>query len=154
KKVMQLAWVIVLSEGYVALEFNQFYYAGYNRLWEEGFGGMDNNCNAIALVACAGMAFFLGMHSTGWWRKALAFAAAALMVHAILFSFSRGGMLGLGVTLLVSFLLLPKKPVHFLMFFLAVVLIWRLAGAEVVSRFESSFADAEHRDESSASRLQ
>jgi probable O-glycosylation ligase (exosortase A-associated) len=154
KKVMQLAWVIVLSEGYLALEFNEFYYDGFNRLTEAGFGGMDNNCNAIALVTCAGMAFFLGLHSKEWWRKTLAFGAALLMVHAILFSMSRGGMLALLVTLLVSFLLIPKKPIHFLIFFLAVAVIWRLAGAEVTARFESTFADAADRDASAAGRLE
>src|SRR5262249_40847464 len=110
KKLKQLAWVIVLTEGYVAFYLNECYFNGYNLLWEEGFGGMDNNCNAIAFVTCIGLAFFLGLTTEKWWLKALAFALGALMAHAILFSFSRGGMLALIVTGLVSFVLLPKRP--------------------------------------------
>ena len=59
REVKQLAWVILLSEAYVAWEFNLSYFEGYNRLWMEGFGGMDNNCHAIALVACTGLAVFV-----------------------------------------------------------------------------------------------
>src|SRR5205823_4836299 len=51
-KIKQLAWTMILSEGYVAFDLNSSFYSGYNRLWEEGFGGMDNNCNAIAPVRC------------------------------------------------------------------------------------------------------
>src|SRR5438874_367816 len=110
RQVKQLAWVIVLSESYVALEFNLTYYGGYNRLWEEGFGNMDNNCNAIALVTSLGLALFLGLASEKWWQKGLALGAAALMGHAILFSFSRGGMLAVVVTGVVAFGLIPKRP--------------------------------------------
>ncbi len=153
KKVKQLAWVIVLSEGYLAFEFNLDYFGGYNRLHEEGFGQMDNNCNAIALVTCLGMSFFLGLHAEKWWAKGLAFGATALMAHAILFSFSRGGMLALGVTMLVTFVLMPKKPRHYLLFCVAVAVALRLAGPEVRERFSSSFANSEQRDESADSRL-
>ena len=62
-----------MSQGYAALEFNLTYLSGYNRLKEEGFGGMDNNGNAIALVSCVGLAFFLCLHSHRWWTKAAAF---------------------------------------------------------------------------------
>jgi putative inorganic carbon (HCO3(-)) transporter len=153
QRVKLLAWVMVLSEGYVALEFNLAYYSGYNRLWEEGFGLMDNNCNAIALVTCVGLALFLFLHAERWWAKSVAAAALLLIAHAIFFSFSRGGMLALTVTLFVSFLLIPKDPKHYLLFALAVVILLRLAGPEVTQRFETTFAHAEHRDQSSQSRL-
>jgi putative inorganic carbon (hco3(-)) transporter len=153
-RVKHLAWVIVLSEGYLAWEFNLSYYTGYNRLWEEGFGQMDNNCNAIALVTCFGLALFLGLHTKPWWGKLIALAAAALMGHAIFFSFSRGGMLALIVTLAVAFILIPKTAKHYLVFGLLLILLWRLAGPEIVKRFGTIFADAEHRDDSSESRLE
>src|SRR5467141_2170677 len=34
RKLKQLAWVIVLSQGYVAFELNLTYLDGYNRVWE------------------------------------------------------------------------------------------------------------------------
>ncbi len=153
RQLRQLAWVIVLSQGYVAYELNLTYFSGYNRLWEEGFGGMDNNSAAIALVTCTGLAFFLGLETPKWWLKGLALAAAALMAHAILFSFSRGGMLALAVTGLVSFFLLPKSPRHYLLFAVAAVVVVRLAGPQVLARFETTFAGAEARDASAESRI-
>src|SRR5262249_21768492 len=75
RKLKQLAWVILLSQGYVAFELNLSYYEGFNRLTEIGFAGMDNNSAAIAFVACIGLGFFLGLNAEGWWRKALAFGS-------------------------------------------------------------------------------
>ena len=152
-KLKQLTWVILLSEAYVAWEFNLSYFEGYNRLWMEGFAGMDNNCHAIALVACTGLAVFVGLHESRWWLKGLAFAAALLMIHAILFSFSRGGMLSLVVTGLVGFLLIPKKWQHYLAFAAVVLVAVRLAGPEVTARFRTTFDSAEERDASAQSRL-
>jgi probable O-glycosylation ligase (exosortase A-associated) len=153
KQVKQLAWVILLSQGYVAYEANLTYFSGYNRLWEEGFGGMDNNCNAIAFVSCIGLAFFMGLETSNWWLKGLAFAAAVFMGHAILFSYSRGGMLALCVTGVVSFVLLPKRPKHYLMFALALLVLVRLAGPPVLARFQTVFAEGAARDSSAQSRL-
>jgi probable O-glycosylation ligase (exosortase A-associated) len=154
-KLKQLLWVIVLSQGYVALEMNLAYYSGFNRVQEAGFGGMDNNCVAIAMVAGTGMAFFLGLEVPRWWQKALAWAAGALMAHTVLFSFSRGGMLGLIVTALITFALIPKKPKHYIAFLLAVLLAIRLAGTEVQERFATSFANVEGSlEESAQSRLE
>jgi probable O-glycosylation ligase (exosortase A-associated) len=154
KQLKQLAWVIVVSQGYVAYDFNQSYYAGFNRVTEVGFGGMDNNCVAISMVACAGLAFFLGLNAEGWWRKAIAFAASGLMIHCVFFSFSRGGMSALVLTGALAFVLIPKQPKHYLIFALAVLLAWRLAGTEVTQRFLTSFVGEEQRDESARSRTE
>lgn len=151
-KVKALAWVIMLSQGYVAYDLNMSYYGGYNRLTDVGFGGMDNNCNAIAMVCGAGFAFFLGLAETGW-RRWLAFLCAALMTHAILFAFSRGGMLALIVAGGTSFVLIPKRPIYYGYLLLAVLLALRLAGPEVRTRFYSTFAEQETRDSSAQSRL-
>jgi len=152
-RIKTLAWVIMLSEAYVAFEFNLTYLGGYNRLWEEGFGAMDNNCNAIALDACLGLAVILAINAEKWWLKLLAAAAAALMAHAVLFSFSRGGMLGALVCGFVIFLVIPKKPIHYLAAIVVVLLVLRFAGPEVVDRFSTVFADSSHRDASAESRV-
>jgi len=49
-KLKQLAWVLMLSQGYVAYEMNVSYYEGFNRMQLMGFAGMDNNSTAIAIV--------------------------------------------------------------------------------------------------------
>lgn len=152
-RLKQLAWVILLCEGYLALEFNRWYLDGYNRLHIEGFASMDNNCNAIALVTCLGLGLFLGVISTEWWKKAIAYGAAALIAHAILISFSRGGMLALSVTGIVTFLMIPKRPIHYLGLVCVIGLGIRFVGPEVLGRFETTFAAADQRDESVESRL-
>ncbi len=153
RQLRQLAWVLVLSQGYVALEFNLSYYQGYNRLHEANFAGSDNNGVAIMMNACIGVAFFLGLHAERWWQKALAFLAALLMVHCVMFSFSRGGLLGLIVTTGVAFLLIPKQPKHYLALVVAVLIGLRLAGHEVLERFGTTFASSEERDGSAGIRL-
>lgn len=153
QKLKQLAWVIVLSQGYVAYELNSSYYAGFNRVQQIGFGGMDNNSNAIAMVTCVGLAFFLGLQAQGWWRKALAFGLAVLMAHVVMFAFSRGGMLALIITGAAAFTLIPKQPKYYLVFALGVLLALRLAGGEVRGRFWTVFADPAVRDVSAQSRV-
>jgi putative inorganic carbon (hco3(-)) transporter len=145
-KLKQLAWVMVLSQGYLAYEFNLRFYEG--SFDEEMFQhrGLDNNGIAITIVATIGMAFFLGLHSERWWSRIAALVASALMAHVVLFSMSRGGMLALGATVLVSFFLIPKQPKHYLAFALGVLLVLRLAGPHVRQEFSSSFADAKERD--------
>lgn len=154
RQLKQLAWVMVLSQGYVALEFNLSYYGGYNRLLEEGFGAMDNNCNAIALVTAVGLTFFLILSTRNLLAKGLALGLLALMIHAVLFSFSRGGMLALIITGGVALMLLPKNPQNLLIFFLVFLIGLRLAGKEIIQRFVSTFADKEQRDASALSRIQ
>jgi O-antigen ligase len=108
---------------------------------------------AIAMVAGTGLGFMMGLGETIWWRKFLAFGAAALMAHSVMFAFSRGGMLGLIITGMVSFLIIPKRPKHYFMFAVAVALALRLAGPAVVERFAMTFADERERDGSAESRL-
>ena len=153
KQLKALAWVIALSHGYVAYELNLTYYTYGNQVQEYGFAGMDNNCVAITMVTAAALAFFLGLQAPGWWRKLLAFGSAALMAHVVMMAFSRGGMLALVICGVISFLLIPKRPVHYFYFALAVAVGLRLAGDQVVERFMTSFAEEGARDSSAQSRI-
>jgi probable O-glycosylation ligase (exosortase A-associated) len=153
KQLKQLAWTIMLSQGFVAYEANLSYFQGNNWLEQYGFGGMDNNCVAIALVCATGFAFFLALADTNPWRRWLAFAVAGLMAHAIMFSMSRGGMVGLMITGAVTFVLIPKRPVYYAYLALALVVGLMMAGPSVREEFMSSFADEEKRDESAQSRV-
>jgi O-antigen ligase len=152
-RLRQLAWVIALAHGYLALEFNLQYYEGaiYTNDWM--FAGLDNNGIAITMVSALGLSFFLGITSQSWLARGAAFAAAALMAHVILFSMSRGGMLAMGVTGLVSFILIPKRPIYFAFVVIGALLVLRLAGPEVVQEFTTIFAADEERDASAESRI-
>lgn len=154
QKLDQLAWVILLSHGYVAFELNLSYYNGFNRVAEYGFGGMDNNSISIAMVTCAGLGLFLGLRDGPWWGKALAFISTILIAHVVQMSFSRGGMLGLILTGIVSFLIIPKTSKHYTIFAIALLLAIRLAGPMVQERFMTSFADESERDRSANSRIE
>src|SRR5262245_40690900 len=152
-QIKQLAWTIGLSVSYVALAMNQSYYAGYNFLHEQGFGGMDNNCQAIQLVSAVGFMFFLGFTAQAWWQKLIAAAGVLVMINAIMFSFSRGGLLSLIATAGVAFLLIPKRPAHYFAFVAAVLAGLRLARPQVLDRFATAFVDKNLRDDSAQSRL-
>jgi len=156
EQLKQLAWVIVLSQGYVALEMNLSYYDGFNRLYMVGFGGMDNNCNAISMVTATGLALFLGVGSErrpNWWETSLALGAALLMSHAVMFSFSRGGLLALIITGVASAMRVARRPKPLLLLAVGFVIAMRLAGPQVVERFMTTFADESARDVSAQSRL-
>lgn len=155
RQLKQLAWVVLLSQGYLAWEFNLSYLKGFNILGPEGpggFAGMDNNCVAIAMVTGAGLAFFMGMHYHGW-RRWLALFCAGMMAHCIMLAFSRGGMLALIILGLVTFVLMDKKPMHFAFFGLAIAAALVLAGPEVRARFTKTFASEDERDDSAQSRI-
>lgn len=153
-RLRQLAWTIALAQGYVAYEMNSYYFGGYNILKEQGIGGVDNNSAAIALVCGFGVCFFLGLSDETWWRRGLAFLLAALMGHAVLFSFSRGGMLGLIVMGAVTFVIMPKTPKTIGLMLLGLTVGMALAGPEVRNRFLSSFTKkGEDREESAQSRV-
>jgi O-Antigen ligase len=148
-----LAWVIVLSHGYLAYEANLAFYAGVN-IQTDGFGGRGNGGLSVTMVAAIGMAFFLGVHAQRWWQKALAFCAAALIAHVILFSFSRGAMLALLATITVAFILMAKSPKTFVSLVAGVLLVSALAGPSVRERFATTFAGEDDRDTSAQSRIE
>jgi putative inorganic carbon (hco3(-)) transporter len=129
------------------------YYAGSINPNDWEFAGLDNNSIAITMVTSLGLAGFLGLHAERWWQKLIALTAAALMAHVVLFSMSRGGMLAMCVTGAVAFWLIPKRPIHFIMLALAVVVVLRLAGPQVREEFFTSFADSDTRDVSAQSRF-
>ncbi|HYL81980.1 MAG TPA: O-antigen ligase family protein [Candidatus Acidoferrum sp.] len=153
-QLRKLAWVIVLSQAYVAWEMNLSYLGGYNRIYFDGFAGMDNNSVAIAMVTGVGLAFFLAYGARRWWQAGLAIFCVLVMLHATLLSYSRGGMLAIILTAAISFFLIPRRTVHYVIFFAVVLIGLRLSGPGVVARFNTVFADGEDRDYSAQSRLQ
>lgn len=153
QKLKQLAWVLVITQSYLAYEFNLTYYSGNFNSNEFSALGMDNNCNAITMVTSTGIALFMGLHAEKWWQKGIALLGAALMIHFVFFSMSRGGMLALVLTGAVAFWLVPKRPIHFFALTVVLLIALRLAGPQVQQEFLSSFKDKESRDSSAESRF-
>lgn len=154
KKIKALAWTMALSLGYLAYELNLSYYAGYNRVASEGFAAMDNNCVAVEMACGAGLAMFLGLGERRLWLKAIGLIASVLCAHTVMFSWSRGGMMGLIFVGLTGFFLIQREPKHYLLFLVLLALCFRLAGAQVRDRFLTVFVDPEERDASSNTRLE
>lgn len=152
-QVRFFAWLVVVSQGYVAYEMNAaYFFEGYNRASEEGLFG-DNNAMAINMVTSLGPAVFLGFDTKKWWQKGVAFGFAALMLHTVILTFSRGGILSLIATGITIVILMPKRPAYLAVVVLAALLSFRLMGAEVTERFMTTFASEDERDSSAQSRL-
>jgi len=155
KRLKQCAWVLMLSQAYVALEFNLSYLDGFNRVTApDAYANMDNNSLCIAMVSACGLAFFMGLRDRRSWVKWPCFAAAALLAHVTMFGDSRGGMLALTVTGIAVFFIIPREPKHYLIFLLAIAVALRLAGPAVMERYLTIFVDEEERDYSAESRLE
>ncbi|MCH8924405.1 MAG: O-antigen ligase family protein, partial [Planctomycetes bacterium] len=153
-KLKTLAWVILLSQSFLAYEVNVSYFVdGFNRMAQMGIVGIDNNVASIAMATAAGLAFFLSLDADKLWQRALAAVCGVLLVHAVLMSDSRGGMLALVCTAVVSFVLLPKKPKHYVLFAAALLISLRLAGPDARERFTTTFVESEERDTSAQSRV-
>ena len=153
-RLKQLAWTIVVSQGFVALELNRAYYSGFNQMQEIGFAGLDNNSVAIAMVTGFGLACFLGIFADRLWHRAVALVLAVLMAHSVMFAFSRGGMLGLIAVGCVMAVLFVREPKHMALTVVIVLFMLRLAGPEVRKRFSTTFVEEENRDSSAASRIE
>jgi probable O-glycosylation ligase (exosortase A-associated) len=152
-QLKQLAWVIALSYGYLALEFNRMYYAGNFMPGGFSFGGMEEGSVAIGMICASGLSFFFGLYQKTLWKQLLLFGVAGLTGHFVLFSFSRGGVLGLLTSLLIALLVVKKNFKTLLVIALALLLGLRLAGPEVRERFTTIFISVEERDASARSRL-
>jgi probable O-glycosylation ligase (exosortase A-associated) len=156
-QVRQIAWVVVLSLGYVALEANLNYLTQgawfILRLRREGFIGFDNNLLSACMAAGTGVALMLAFAENRLWARAVLGLAALLMAHVVMLAFSRGGLLGLLVAGVAAFLVIPRRPYHYLALASALVIALALVGPEVRERFNTTFMEGEERDASAQSRI-
>jgi O-antigen ligase len=159
RTIFMFAYLITGSLGYLAWVFNsQYYFDKWNRIWPNGFGGIDNNGVAMIMVMGVPLAFFVAINTANRWIKGLCFFAVALMVHAVLFSFSRGGQLGLvmvgAAIFIVALVKLPRRGLTLLAGAAFVAFAIHFAGREVRMRFWTTFADPAERDASAQSRFE
>ena len=158
KEIKLFAWITTIALGYLAWVFNsQFVLENWNRVYWRGFGGIDNNGVAMIMVAGVPLTFFMGIQDKRRWVQGLCLFAALCLIHVVLFSFSRGGQLGLcivGFAIFVAALLyLPNKGLTILAAIAFVIATLILAGREVREEFWSIFVDSEDLDTSAASRF-
>ena len=154
KMLRWIVWAIIFGSGYVAYELNVSWVQGFDRLQMVGYAGMDNNFFAVSMLMGTVIAFFEGISQKSVILKLIAFVAALLQAHAILFSMSRGGMLGLCVVGMMTFLVLPKTSTNILAVILGLILALQMAGPSVRARFATTFLDPEQRDASANGRIE
>jgi O-antigen ligase len=147
----RFAWLVVLAHGYLGFEMNLSYLRGVNEAAEGLLG--DNNSFAISMVASLGPAIFLGVSAERLWQKGLAFGSAALIMHTVLLTYSRGGILAMMITGVIVLITMPKRPSYLLGVLVVAALAVRFTGPELAERFKTTFAAAEERDASARSRL-
>lgn len=152
ERLKQLAWTLVVSQGYVAYEMNTYYFGGYNRA-AEGFGGMGRAVFGTGLVICLAVAFSLMLASKVIWHRALAAICAMLIGHTVLLTYSRGAMLATLAVAAYMVWIMPKTTKYLTYLAAAVAVTAALSGPSVYERFGSTFAEAEDRDASASSRL-
>jgi len=146
RQILQLVWVVGLSLGYVALNENQIYYSR----------GIYVGDNLLAHTFAMGTAviFFMGLTTSVWWKRLGAFALAGCSANAVYIHMSRGAMLGLCCAGVMAFLVLPKKPGFLMLYVVALVAGFALAGPQVRDEFASIFVDRAELDVSASSRFE
>ena len=104
QRIMALIWVVVISLGYFGVKGGLFaaLTAGRYRVWGPPSSFIeDNNHLAFALTITLPLMYYLGTQMRNWLWKWGMFGAMALTMGAIIFSYSRGSMLGCGAMLAV-----------------------------------------------------
>ena len=155
-QVRAVGLMILLTLGYIAWEVNYLYLFENHRLdiYHHGYGGFDNNGAGLMMGMAIPFAYAFAMGYHGRWRTAVMVGCAFLagcLVHALLLSYSRGGMLAAAVGM--GWLLMQHRPrMQSAAMVLALALALPvMAGPEVRERFFSIGAYEE--DRSAQSRL-
>ncbi len=147
KQVMQLAWVMLLTVGYMSVEWNLSYKSGNSLVLREiSFGGLDNNGVAIVLNSFVGLAVFFALRPMEPWKRVMCLGLGLSLIHAIMLTNSRGGMLALACSGLAFYVIMPKGLNQTVLFGLVVLFSLMLAGTQVRERFGTLFSSEGKED--------
>ena len=150
-QVKILYLIAAFAIGYIAYEFNYLYLVDHRLdIYHQGYGGLDNNGAGLLIAMGIPMFYFLWQSYDRWWRW-LFLALIAVMLHAVLMSYSRGAMVALltASPLLVVRSARKKGMILFVAGTLCMLPI--LAGKEIRERFFS--VEQYEEDRSAQSRL-
>jgi O-antigen ligase len=117
KRLLQTTWIMMIASGYIAARGVYDYARGVNLIEGErlrgSIGGMFENPNDLALnlVTFMAPALLFAFKDRVLLRRLFAFALAALMLAAIVFTKSRSGFIGLGaMAVVVVYYMLRERP--------------------------------------------
>jgi len=151
KDLWVIYYVILGCAVYAAYEINFFYFVdGVMYLQQRGFGGLDNNGGALVVAMAVPMAYFAWEANRHWFRWGF-LLVIPLLVHALMLSFSRGGMVALGITSLPVLVRSRHKLILLGAYAALGVFVAGSSGKELQERFLTLFE--EKKDDSEQSRL-
>jgi probable O-glycosylation ligase (exosortase A-associated) len=151
-QVRWLALMIMCVLGYIAFEVNSLYFVnGRLDIFHHGYGGLDNNGAGLMLALGVPLAGAFALSDAKLWQRGAAAFIGALLMHAVLMTYSRGAMLSATVGIL--WLLIHHKPRHHAVAALLVVsiMVSVMAGKEIRERLLSTMNYTQ--DASAQSRL-
>jgi probable O-glycosylation ligase (exosortase A-associated) len=150
RELWVIYFVVLGSAVYAAYEINLYYFVDVVMyLQQRGYGGLDNNGAALIVAMAVPLAYFAWEASRHWTRWGFLMVIPVL-VHALMLSFSRGGMLSLIVAGGPIWLRTRHKVFLSIVYFVLGLFVLATAGKELQERFFSiSKQDA---DESAQSR--
>lgn len=138
-----LVVMVAAAMAYVGWSVNRDYlFSGYElRLFENGYGGYDNNGAGLLLAVGVPMAYAAMAAGSGAWRwavRGIAVAGGLLMLHGVMLSYSRGAMVSLTAGLAwLAIRHTPRKQAIGLVSLLVVVVL-AMAGREVREEYLST----------------
>jgi probable O-glycosylation ligase (exosortase A-associated) len=133
-----LTWVVFGCICYVAWEFNARYLFD-NRvdILIHGHGGLDNNDTGVMLAMGLPLCYYWWRRRVNVWTGLSAGLSALVMVHALMLSYSRSGMVaGVAGLLWLALHHRPRRH-HLIIAPLAIIAICYMAGPEIRAEFLS-----------------
>ncbi len=125
KKLYILMLVMALSVGMIGSKYGMGGLVRGGTPIYDGYGGLDNNGLALALVFVLPLFWFLRRKAPWFWLKALLLTMMFFSMAAVILTRSRGGILTMGITLLlISFRSKNRILSLVLIFLLTVPPLW------------------------------
>jgi probable O-glycosylation ligase (exosortase A-associated) len=151
KDLWVIYYVVLGCAIYAAYEINFFYFVdGVMYLQQRGYGGLDNNGGALVVAMAVPMSYFAWEANRSWYRWGF-LLVIPILVHALMLSFSRGGMVALGAAALPVWFRTRHKWFLTAVYLVLGVFVMATAGKELQERFFS--ISKEEADDSAQSRL-
>lgn len=114
-RIQGMIWVLLISLGFYGIKGGAFTIAsgGHSIVYgPEGSVYGDNNQLALAVVTELPLVYYVARHTRTAWLRVPAYAAMVLQVIMVFGSYSRGGVLALGVMLSILWLRSDRKILY------------------------------------------
>lgn len=148
-----IAWSMILAQTLLAYFLNERYFTTGINTPQEGYGSMGRAVFGVSLAMTVALCIGYVVYSQRRWVQGLGLICLALIGHTLLLTYSRGALLHLLITGMMTFYLMPKNKTTVGLAALAALVIAVGAGQSVIERFSTIFVGEEERDASAQSRL-